>query len=69
MEGGFHFFTVVTYRRIPILTDEKAREILHSSWQNTKQRFPFETIAVCLLPDHIHSIWKLPEVDADYSMR
>lgn len=69
VEGGFYFFTVVTYRRIPILTGEKAREILRSAWLNTKQRFSFETIAVCLLPDHIHSIWKLPEGDADYSMR
>ena len=34
-----------------------------------KKRHPFETIAVCLLPDHLHCIWKLPEGDADYSTR
>ncbi len=24
---------------------------------------------MCLLPDHIHAIWKLPEDDADYPLR
>jgi putative transposase len=32
-------------------------------------RFPFETIAVCLLPEHLHCIWRLPEGDANYAMR
>jgi putative transposase len=69
VEGGCYFFTVVTYRHIPILTEEKARGILHDAWKNTRLRFPFETVEVCLLPDHIHSIWKLPEGDTNYSLR
>ena len=69
VEGGTYFFTVVTYHRHPILTTNVAREILHSAWIETQQRFPFETIAVCVLPDHIHSIWELPEGDSNYSMR
>jgi putative transposase len=69
VEGGTYFFTVVTYNRLPILTKENSRAILHDAWQNTNQRFPFETLAVCLLPDHIHCIWKLPEGDANYSVR
>ncbi len=68
-DGGIYFFTVVTYQRLPILTPEPCREILHQAWQDTQNRFPFETIAVCLLPDHIHAIWKLPEGDANYSLR
>jgi len=32
-------------------------------------RFPFTIDAVCLLPDHIHCIWRLPDGDADYSVR
>ncbi|HUT95782.1 MAG TPA: transposase, partial [Thermoguttaceae bacterium] len=31
--------------------------------------FPFETIAACLLPDHLHMIWQLPPGDSDYSGR
>jgi putative transposase len=68
-DGGIYFFTVVTYQRLPILTNEPCREILHQVWQDTQKRFPFATIAVCLLPDHIHTIWKLPEGDANYSLR
>lgn len=30
---------------------------------------PFETVAVCVLPNHIHAIWTLPPDDADYSLR
>jgi putative transposase len=30
---------------------------------------PFQIDAVCLLPEHIHCIWTLPEGDVDYSMR
>jgi putative transposase len=38
-------------------------------WNNVQSRHPFESIAACVLPDHIHAIWKLPEGDADYPMR
>jgi putative transposase len=69
VEGGTYFFTVVTYHRLPILTNEIARGILHSAWINTKQRFPFETLAVCLLPDHLHCIWTLPPDDGDFATR
>ena len=34
-----------------------------------RKRYPFRTDAVCLLPEHIHAIWTLPEGDADYSIR
>lgn len=69
IEGGTYFFTVVTYNRLPIFENGHARSILHAAWENTKTRFPFETIAVCLLPDHVHCIWRLPEDDANYSIR
>jgi putative transposase len=69
VDGGTYFFTVVTYQRQPILTNETSRRILREAWKETERRFPFETVAVCLLPDHIHCIWKLPAGDADYSVR
>jgi putative transposase len=69
IEGGVYFFTVVTFQRHPILTTTAARKILHDAWKQTTQKWPFETIAVCLLPEHIHCIWKLPEGDSDYSSR
>jgi putative transposase len=57
-------FTVVTYNRISI-------QYLSISkyWKDTQRRFPFETKAICLLPDHFHCVWQLPEDDANYSIR
>lgn len=68
-EGGTYFFTVVTYHRRPILTNPISQKLLHDAWQATNQLHPFSTIAVCLLPDHLHCIWKLPEGDSDFSTR
>jgi len=69
VEGGTYFFTVITYNRLPILTTPPARKILLAAWSDVRQRHPFETIAICLLPDHLHCIWKLPEGDANYPLR
>ena len=67
--GGTFFFTVVTYDRQPILVSPEARTILHMAWDNVHQRFPFVTDAICLLPNHIHCIWTLPEGDTNYAIR
>ena len=69
IEGGTYFFTVVTYNRRPILTSTEARKLLRSAWMDVCGRFPFATNAVCLLPDHIHCIWTLPDRDINYSVR
>lgn len=69
VEGGTYFFTVVSYQRMPILIRDTSRILLHEAFEKTSQRYPFETVAYCLLPDHLHCIWKLPEGDSNYSMR
>lgn len=69
LEGGIFFFTVVTYYRQPIFADANARELLHQAWLDVCTRFPFQTLAVCLLPDHLHCIWRLPENESDFSTR
>ena len=68
-EGGYYFFTVVTYERRPFLIDDLARKCLRCAWRQTRQERPFEVVALCLLPDHLHSIWRLPEADRDFSGR
>jgi putative transposase len=68
-EGGCLFFTVVTYDRRRFLTENRARECLRAAWDETLRLHPFEVVAVCLLPDHLHCIWRLPEGDEDYSSR
>jgi len=69
LPGGTFFFTVVTYKRNPILTDNTSRTLLHDAFQNVKIRYPFTMDAICLLPDHLHCIWTLPEGDSNYAIR
>ncbi|MCL4559307.1 MAG: transposase [Chloroflexi bacterium] len=69
LPGGTYFFTVVTYSRKPIFTYPEARDLLHSVWEFVREKHPFTTGAICLLPDHIHCIWTLTPGDADYSTR
>jgi putative transposase len=67
--GGTIFFTVVTHMRRPFLTDEMARSCLHEAIEKVQVRHPFQIRAIVLLPDHLHTLWTLPECDADYSAR
>ena len=68
VEGGVYFFTVVLADRS---SDLLVREVdrLRMAYRNAARRRRFETIAICILPDHIHALWKLPEDDADFSRR
>jgi putative transposase len=67
--GGLYFFTVVSFNRLPLFSSQQCRDILHFAWHKVQSCHPFETITLCLLPEHIHAIWKLPDGDADYPMR
>ncbi len=67
--GACYFFTVVTFRRRNILTDDECRFWLRDAVVNTRKRYPFMIDAWVLLPDHIHCIWTLPENDSDFSVR
>jgi putative transposase len=67
--GGTFFFTVVTARRQPILCEPVAREWLRAAICETRRRWPFEILAVVLLPDHLHTLWRLPDDDEDFDVR
>ncbi len=66
--GGTYFFTVVTFDRRPFLTSDLARKCLRAAWIEVRRKYPFELDALCLLPDHLHCLWTLPD-DVDYSIR
>jgi len=67
-EGSVFFFTVVLAERPSnLLVDQIDR--LRQVYRTIQQRRPFETIAICILPDHIHALWALPDGDADFSSR
>ena len=66
--GGTYFFTVnLLDRRSRLLTDEIAS--LRAAYARVARTWPFETLAICVLPDHLHCVWTLPDGDADFSTR
>lgn len=67
--GATYFFTVVTYRRRPILCDDMVRAALRNAVKTVQSRHPFTVDAWVLLPDHLHCLWTLPTDDADYPLR
>ncbi|HJW57753.1 MAG TPA: transposase [Burkholderiaceae bacterium] len=67
--GGTYFFTVNTFRRIPVLTEAPVRAALRDAIRRAKETHPFQIEAWVLLPDHLHCIWTLPAGDADFSTR
>ena len=67
--GGLYFFTLVSAQRQAILTRPEIRQTLRQAIQAVRQKYPFEIMAWVLLPDHLHTIWQLPENDVNYSER
>jgi putative transposase len=66
--GGTYFFTVTLKDRRSRLLHECVQQ-LRASYAQVRRERPFETVAVAVLPEHLHAIWTLPEGDADYSGR
>nr|WP_315776503.1 transposase [Bradyrhizobium sp. SZCCHNR1053] len=68
IKGGLFFFTVVLKDRTSHLLVEQI-DRFRSCYRVAQERRPFETIAICVLPDHLHVVWALPDDDADYPIR
>src|SRR5437660_5912972 len=68
IEGGLFFFTVTLADRS---SDLLVREIdrLRATYREVKAKLPFETLAICILPDHLHAVWSLPAGDSDFAAR
>ena len=67
-KGGSFFFTVALANRqshLLIQYIDYFKQAYRKVWQN----YPFESVAVCVLPDHVHAIWTLPPDDCNYSLR
>ena len=66
--GASIFFTVALQERgARLLVDHVAQ--LREAVALTKAERPFQIEAWVVLPDHLHSVWTLPEGDDDYSTR
>jgi putative transposase len=68
IKGGKYFFTVTLRdRQSKLLIDEV--DLLKNAMKLTQLNHPYLIEAVVVLPDHIHAVWRLPEDDANYSLR
>ena len=66
--GGCWFFTVNLWNRNSrLLTDNI--DALRDALAQTRKRFPFTVSALVVLPDHLHTIWDLPDGDQDFPLR
>ena len=66
--GGTYFFTAALADRASThLVDHIA--LLLRSFDASKQQRPYKEIATVILPDHLHTIWRLPYNDFDYPGR
>jgi len=67
--GGTYFFTVVTEARAPLFAKGTDRVRLRAAFKSVLAEHPVSIEAFVLLPDHLHTIWTLPDGVQDYSLR
>ena len=67
--GGTYFFTLVTFQRRKYFDTPHKLDLLHSKIRQVQRYKPFDLLAYCLLPDHIHLLIELPEEDCNFSIR
>lgn len=68
LPGGTYFFTVnLAQRNKTLLVDHV--DNLRGVFTKVKKKQPFNIDAIVILPDHLHTIWTLPEGDSDFSNR
>ena len=66
--GGTYFFTVnLVERRSDLLV--RHIDELRVTMKTVKDAHPFAILAMGVLPEHLHEIWRLPPDDADYPLR
>ena len=66
--GGTYFFTVALLDRSSRRLTEHI-ELLRAAFCAVKRKQLFHVDAIVILPDHLHTIWTLPEGDANYPGR
>jgi putative transposase len=69
LPGGTFFFTIVTYQRASLFSNEDNLDHLRKAIRQVMRETPFDMPAAVVLPDHIHLLATLPPGDADYSKR
>lgn len=65
--GTFAFTVCLDDRSSRLLLDEI--NLLHQCIEKVRAKYPFETVAWAILPDHFHTVWRLPEDDHGFATR
>jgi REP element-mobilizing transposase RayT len=68
IEGGTFFFTVALADRSGTILVQHI-DHLRRAYKFVVDHYPFETAAICILPDHLHAIWSLPKGDWNFALR
>ena len=69
LEGGqTWFFTVNLQQRRSTLLIERVNN-LRDVVGRVRRKYPFMINAWVVLPDHMHCVWTLPDLDDDFSLR
>jgi putative transposase len=66
--GGCYFFTLNLKDRAQLLLVENI-QLLRRVYLKVVKKHPVKTIAIVIMPDHLHAIWQLPKGDNNYAMR
>ena len=66
--GGTYFFTLTLADRCATTLLEHI-DRLRDVYRHVQTTHPFETVAICILPEHLHAVWTLPAGDANYPLR
>ena len=66
--GGTYFFTVTLRNRSSDALVQNI-DLLRDSFRSVRTERAITIDAFVILPEHLHTIWTLPEGDADYSGR
>lgn len=56
----YHFVTMRTYERAPLLAGEKLKQLLLDCFTDTKKRFKLTVAGYVLLDDHAHFLFSVP---------
>ena len=66
--GGTYFFTVNLANRSSDILVRHADD-LKDAMRKVKAAHPYALIAMVILPEHLHAIWRMPPGDVNYPLR
>ena len=61
------FTVALADRRAALLTERI--DALGAAFRQCRARRPFATLAIAVMPEHLHCVWRLPDGDADSAVR